>query len=181
MKLYVHHSVLLALALVALSSAFLIPTYTIPYPTSQQRRRESVITAGLFDGFNAERARQKEEDYQKQQEILRARQDEGKQRQYFSEVNKRRAEVSKNINEKFNLAKGTCVILRVCVCVYAWMGRKMGELTDLRYLFPICYALISSPTHIHTRARAQNRQGRKDTGPRHQMDGTPQARQNQGP
>ena len=131
MKLHVQHSVLLALALLALSSAFLAPTYTTtPSSSCQQRRREGVITAGLFDGFNAERARQKEEDYQKQQEILRARQDEGKQRQYFSEVNKRRAEVSKNINEKFNLAKGmyVCVCVCACVCLCVYMGRKTEEM-----------------------------------------------------
>lgn len=124
MKLHVQHSLLVALALLALASAFLAPTFTTSSPSCQQRRREGVITAGLFDGFNAERDRQKEEDYQRQQEILRARQDEGKQRQYFQEVNKRRAEVSKNINEKFNLAKGN---LYMCVC----MGRKMEEVFAL--------------------------------------------------
>jgi len=63
-----------------------------------------VVTAGLFDGLFLS-DNEKEEAYQKQQEILRARQNPEKQKAYFQGVNKRRATASQNFKEKFNLSK----------------------------------------------------------------------------
>lgn len=57
------------------------------------------MTAGLFDGLFLS-DNEKEEAYQKQQEILRARQNPEKQKAYFQEVNKRRATASQNFKEK---------------------------------------------------------------------------------
>jgi len=74
------------------------------YQVSQLRRIRGVMTAGLFDGLFLSDS-EKEEAYQKQQEILRARQNPDKQKAYFQEVNKRRAEANKNYKEKFNLSK----------------------------------------------------------------------------
>eukprot|EP00624_Nannochloropsis_granulata_P003426 evm.model.NODE_27316_length_40306_cov_21.155485.2 len=67
-------------------------------------RTRGVVTAGLFDGLFLSDT-EKEDAYQKQQEILRARQNPEKQKAYFQEVNKRRATASQNFKEKFNLSK----------------------------------------------------------------------------
>lgn len=67
-------------------------------------RTRGVMTAGLFDGLFLSDT-EKEDAYQKQQEILRARQNPEKQKAYFQEVNKRRATASQNFKEKFNLSK----------------------------------------------------------------------------
>jgi hypothetical protein len=62
-------------------------------------RTRGLVTAGLFDGLFLS-DNEKEEAYQKQQEILRARQNPEKQKAYFQEVNKRRATASQNFKEK---------------------------------------------------------------------------------